>query len=124
MGTPKITPKMTPNCIFFFEFINRSWYFLFEFINFRPGRDFIEGRDLLIQGRDYEYIYIYIYIFRLLGKGAPKVLPRLQGCGAVSSCCIAWPACYLFVLPNAVRSYHAMLYFSAACHQSSTAPAK
>ena len=27
MGTPKITPKMTPNCMFFFEFINRSWYF-------------------------------------------------------------------------------------------------
>ena len=28
------------------------WYFLFEFINFRPGRDFINGRGLLIQGGD------------------------------------------------------------------------
>ena len=29
------------------------WYCFFEFINFRPGRDFINGRGLLIQGGDY-----------------------------------------------------------------------
>ena len=37
------------------------WYFLFEFINFRPGQDFINVRGLLIQGGYYIYIYIYIY---------------------------------------------------------------
>ena len=36
------------------------WYVFFEFINFRPGRDFINVRGLLIQGGDYIYIYIYI----------------------------------------------------------------
>ena len=34
----------------------------FEFIDFRPGRDFINVRGLLIQGGDYVYIYIYIYM--------------------------------------------------------------
>ena len=34
-------------------------------INFRPGRDFINGRGLLIQGGDYIYIYIYIYSLSL-----------------------------------------------------------
>ena len=42
------------------------WYFVFELINFRPGRDFINVRGLLIQGGDYMYyehtMYIYIYI--------------------------------------------------------------
>ena len=29
------------------------WYLFFEFIDFRPGRDFINRRGLLIQGGDY-----------------------------------------------------------------------
>ena len=37
--------------------------FFFEFISFRPGRDFINVRGLLIQGGDYMYVYIYIYIY-------------------------------------------------------------
>ena len=53
---------MTPNCILLFAVINPSWYLFFEFINFRPGRDFINRRGLLIQSGDYIYIYIYIYI--------------------------------------------------------------
>ena len=59
---------MTQYLILCFEFINRSWYLFFEFIDFRPGRDFFNGRGLLIQGGDYTYIciciciYIYIYI--------------------------------------------------------------
>ena len=59
MGTPNITPKMTPNFIFIFEFMNSSWYFLFEFINFRPGRDFINGRGLLIPGGDYTHTFCH-----------------------------------------------------------------
>ena len=39
------------------------WYFSYEFIDFRPGRDFINGRGLLIQGGDYSHIYVYIYIY-------------------------------------------------------------
>ena len=37
----------------------------FEFINFRPGRDFINGRGLLIQGGDYliRYYYAAILLF-------------------------------------------------------------
>ena len=41
----------------------RIWVvcFVFEFINVRPGRDFINVRGLLIQGGDYIYIYVYIH---------------------------------------------------------------
>ena len=42
-------------------FQNLGCLVFFEFINFRPGRDFINMRGLLIQGGDYIYIYIYIY---------------------------------------------------------------
>ena len=51
-----------------FVFINRSWYFMFAFINFLGPRDFINGGGLLIQGGDYIYIYvrIYIYIYKLI----------------------------------------------------------
>ena len=33
--------------------------FVFEFIDFRPGRDFINVRGLFIQGGDCIYIYIW-----------------------------------------------------------------
>ena len=38
----------------------------FEFINFRPGRDFINGRGLLIQGGDYYYYYHYFIIMIMI----------------------------------------------------------
>ena len=37
------------------------WYLFFECIDFRPGRDFINVRGLLIQGGDYIYIYICLH---------------------------------------------------------------
>ena len=46
-------------------FQNLGCLFFVEFINFRPGRDFINVRGLLIQGGDYIYIYIYMYIVSL-----------------------------------------------------------
>ena len=49
----------------FFQNLGCLSFFVFEFINFRPGRDFINGRGLLLQGGDYVYIYIYIYTYIL-----------------------------------------------------------
>ena len=51
---------------FYSEFGLSGIDFFLKFINFRPGRDFINGRGLLIQGGDYIYIYIYIYVHRRL----------------------------------------------------------
>ena len=39
------------------------WYLFFEFINVRPGRDFINVRGLFIQGGYYIYIYIYMFVY-------------------------------------------------------------
>ena len=55
--------KLKRFSVSFFSRIWVVWYFLFEFINFRPGRDFINVRGLSIQGGDYLSLYIYIYIY-------------------------------------------------------------
>ena len=58
MGTPKITLKMTPSCIFVLRLLIFPGICVFAFIDFRGPRDFINGGGLLIQGGDYIYIYI------------------------------------------------------------------
>ena len=45
----------------FFQNLGCLFFFVFEFIDFRPGRDFINGRGLLIQGGDYMYLFIRIH---------------------------------------------------------------
>ena len=68
MGTPKITPEMTPRCILFLCLLIFPGIFC-AFINIRGPRDFMNGGGLLIQGGDYIYIYIYIYIYMYVHVG-------------------------------------------------------